>query len=356
MSRPLLYGAYGYTGELVAREAVAADLDPILAGRREAPLRELAADLGADYRVAALPDLEDCLDATDAGVLLHCAGPFADTYRPAVEACLATGTHYLDITGEVPVFEALRAEDDRARERGVLLLPGAGFDVVPSDCLAARLHEALPEAKSLTLALAGLGEVSPGTARTATRVLAEGVLVREGGTLRRVGFGERTREIDTGTGYGRQQMAAIPWADVATAYHTTGIPSVAVYAPSMAGLSPSAQRLLGLLRPALSVGPVRRGVEALADRLAEGPDAAERASGDAFFWGEVRAGGRRVTGRVHTTETYRFTAAAMVEVARRVLDGDAPVGYQTPASAYGWDLVTAVEGCRFEAVGEVEPS
>jgi short subunit dehydrogenase-like uncharacterized protein len=350
VTRPLVYGAYGYTGELVARAAVDAGLDPVLGGRREDPLAALADDLGADHRAVGLGDLRGALDDVD--VLLHCAGPFLDTYEPAVEACLATGTHYVDITGEIPVYEALADRDDGARDAGVMVLSGAGFDVVPSDCLGARLHQELPDADRLTLAFGGLGEISGGTARSAMRIIGDGVPVREGGELRTVPFGSRSREIDTGTGDGPRRMGIFPWGDVVTAHHTTGIPDIEVYAPEVMGLSLRGQRALGRLQPLLGIGPVRRALAGLAGRAFDGPDERERAEGSSFFWGEVTDGDRTVTGRVHTTESYQFTADSVVEVAERVLAGDAPPGYKTPAGAYGADLVTTVEGCRFEDVGE----
>ncbi len=350
MPTPLVYGAYGYTGELVARAAVDAGIEPVLAGRRERPLADLADELELAYRVADLGALESVLDGVD--LLLHCAGPFRNTHEPAVEACLATGTHYVDITGEIEVFEAVRALDDRAREAGVMALPGGGFDVVPSDCLGAHLHERLPSADRLTLAFGGLAEISEGTARTAAGLLGDGVAVREDGELRTVPYGSRSRTIDVGTGEGPRRMGIFPWGDVSTAYHTTGIPNIEVYASGAMGLGPGGQRVLGALQPVFALPPVRAGLVGLAGLLASGPDADERASGSAFFWGEVTDGERRVTGRVHTPETYRFTALAVVEIARRVLGGDAPAGYQTPASAYGPGLVESVEGARFEAVEE----
>lgn len=348
MSVPLIYGAYGYTGELVAREAVRAGFEPVLAGRRERPLRELAAELDVEFRVTDLDDLEEKL--ADVDVCLHCAGPFIDTYEPAVEACVATGTQYLDITGEAPVLRGIQEYDDRAREADVMLLPGAGFEVVPSDCLAARLSERLPDAEQLTLAFPGHDAVSPGTARTGARLLAEGVHVREGGDLRTVTLGSRTREIDTGTGSGSRRMGIYPFGDVVTAHHTTGIPNIEVYAPGVMGLGVTGQRVFGALRPLFGIDPIQRAVMGLFDRVGEGPGEEERQEGSDFFWGQVSDGNRTVSGRVHTIESYQFTVKSVVELARRVLDGDAPSGFQTPASAYGSDLVLSVDGSRFEDI------
>src|SRR6516164_10180234 len=161
MSSLLLYGANGYTGRLIAREAVVRGLHPVLAGRNAAAVSELARQLGLEHRVFALDDAA----ATRAGLagmtaVLHCAGPFARTAGPMADACLEAGVHYLDITGEISVFEMLAARDTEAMAAGIMLLPGAGFDVVPSDCLAAHLHRRLPTAKRLTLAFQGIGRYS----------------------------------------------------------------------------------------------------------------------------------------------------------------------------------------------------
>ena len=138
-SRWLLYGATGYTGRLTAAAAASRGWRPVLAGRSEAPLRALAEPLGLEYRVAPLEPapLRAALQGIDA--VLHMAGPFSETSRPMVDACLATGTHYLDVTGEAQVFAACYARDREARDAGVCLLPGVGFDVVPTDGLATFL-------------------------------------------------------------------------------------------------------------------------------------------------------------------------------------------------------------------------
>ena len=110
-STPLLiYGANGYTGALIARLAAERGLRPVLAGRSRAGLAAVATPLGLEERVFALEDAA-ALDAglAEARVVLHCAGPFAHTARRMADACFRTHTHYLDITGEIAVFEALAA-------------------------------------------------------------------------------------------------------------------------------------------------------------------------------------------------------------------------------------------------------
>ena len=187
----MVYGANGYTGQLIAEVAKERGEMPVLAGRSADKVRALAGKLGLPWRAFDLerPDLRDV------SLVLHCAGPFSATSRPMIDACLSARAHYLDITGEVEVFEAAFERDAEARGRGVVLLPGVGFDVVPSDCLAALLARELPSATRLELAFAPLGRASPGTLKTSIEALPRGGLVRRGGKLVRVPAAYEVREI-----------------------------------------------------------------------------------------------------------------------------------------------------------------
>jgi len=351
--RLLVYGAYGYTGRLVAERAVERGLDPVLAGRDGDRLAAVGRELGCETRRFGLPSRGDAGDVVathlaDVAAVLNCAGPFDDTADPMVDACLATGTDYLDVTGEIPVFVRLHRRDEAAREAGVTLLPGVGFDVVPTDCTAAHLVDRLPDATHLALGFETHGGVSPGTARTAVAGLADGGAIRVDGELRVEPVASRARTIDFGTG--PREAATVPWGDVATAHWTTGVPNVEVYTP----MSARARRLLGVLDrldPVLDAGPVQRLLGAAIDRFVDGPDAETRTSGAAFVWGEARAvrGGEVVdtaVSRLETPETYALTVDTAVESARRVLRGDAEPGYATPAGAFGPDFVLEASGAE----------
>ncbi len=344
----LLYGANGYVGEACARAAVAMGLAPILAGRNRAALTALGRALGLEVRVAALDD-PAALDAALAGctAVLHAAGPYVHTWRPMVDACLRTGAHYLDITGELPVFEAIAARSDEARARGVMLLPGAGFDVVPTDCLARQLHERLPSATHLTLAFqsVGPGGLPPGTQRTAIELLAYGDRVREEGELRRPTGPRKTRRIDFGAG--PVLASQLTWGDIFTAHRSTGIPNIEDYTV----LPPAVVKQLGLmqrLRPLLGL-PFMRAL--LKRGVRPGPSAARRAQTVTHVWGEARDArtGATVAARLHGPEAgVEWTVACMLAVAQRVLAGEAPAGYQTPATAYGGEFVMDVPGVTRE--------
>ena len=110
----MVYGANGYTGRLVAAEAVQRGLKPILAGRNAEEISALGNSLGLETRIFDLEaDVASQLD--DLRLVLHCAGPFSRTSMPMLDACLARGVHYLDITGEIDVFENAWRQDERAR-------------------------------------------------------------------------------------------------------------------------------------------------------------------------------------------------------------------------------------------------
>ena len=335
----LIYGANGYTGELITRMAVERGLRPIIAGRNEAAIRELEEKHGLERRVFSLDDTAK-LDAAlnEVVMVLHCAGPFSLTSRQMGEACLRTKKHYTDITGEIAVFEACAAADQKAKDAGIMVMPGVGFDVVPSDCLARRLKDQLPTATNLTLAFYGKGRISHGTQATMTMNIGKGGAVRRDGQIKPVPAAWRTREIDFGEGVVKLGVT-IPWGDVSTAFYSTGIPNIEVYTVA----PPSALKLMKLSRwigPLLATGPVQRYLHSKIPP--GGPSDEERARGKTLLWGEASDdAGNRIEERPPVPEGYPTTALTALEIPRRILAGDFKPGFQTPSMAYGPDLIDA---------------
>lgn len=343
MTRLLIYGANGYTGEMIARAAAAQGLSPILAGRSEAAVSALARELGCEFRVFGLGD-PSAIAAGLAGcrIVIHCAGPFSATAAPMMAACIAAHVHYTDITGEIDVFELGFQQDAAARQAGIVVCPGVGFDVVPTDCIALTLKQAMPDATRLALGFDSRSGMSRGTASTSVERLGYGSRVREGGVIRRIPFGSRSRNIDFGAGM--KLATAIPWGDVSTAYRTTGIPDIEVYVPVSPGALANLRRLgrLGwLLR--------RRSVQAIMKwrirKGAPGPSALEREKTPVHVWGEARdVAGRTKTARVRVPNGYTVTTDAAVAIARRLLESAASPGFTTPARLMGADFVTRLPG------------
>lgn len=346
--RLLIYGAYGYTGELIARQAVADGLSPVLSGRNASQVAALAQSLGLDARPFDLDADTVAGQLADIDVVLHCAGPFTDTAPAMVDACIASRTHYLDITGEIEVFENLFARDADAREAGAVVCPGAGFDVVPTDCLAAALVEELPDATSLALGFDSRSGLSPGTARTTVDGLAGGGRVRRDGRIVHVPLAADVREIDFGNG--RKQAMTIPWGDVATAYYSTHIPNIDVYMPMSPGRIRQVKRL-NWVRPVLGLAPVKRFLRSQAGRV-RGPDQATRARHTTHVWGEVRnAAGETRVGRVHVANGYDVTIHASLALARQLADQAPEGGAYTPSKLAGVRFVERLPGSDAITIG-----
>lgn len=336
----MIYGANGYTGELIAREAVKRGEKPLLAGRNAEQVEKLARELGCEWRAFDL----DRIDLSGVKLVLHCAGPFIRTSKPMVDACLAAGVHYLDITGEVAVFESIFARDDEARRRNVILLPGVGFDVVPTDCLAAQLHQKLPDATELWLAFnSNRGHVSRGTMNTVIESMGEGGLVRRNGKIEKVPTAFDVRTIPFASG--PRLAMTIPWGDIASAYRTTGIPNIRVYR----GASPKAvkrfkrmARVELLLRNPIAKAFLRK---MMVNKRSSGPSESERAAAHMDLWGRVaNAKGEEVTQTLRIVEGYTFTVLAALAAVARVLGGTIPPGALTPAKAFGPGFVNEIPG------------
>ncbi|MGH8353824.1 MAG: saccharopine dehydrogenase family protein, partial [Pseudomonas sp.] len=280
----MIYGANGYTGHLLAEQASRQGLKPLLAGRNPGAVHALGSRLGLECRIFELDHREHAAEAlADVAVLVHCAGPFSVTSAPMIEACRASGTHYVDITGEIGVFEQAQARHAAAQAAGIVVCPGVGFDVMPTDCIAASLLEALPDASQLTLGFDSGSGLSPGTAKTSIEGLAFGGKVRRAGLITDVPLGYRRRRIDFGRG--EKSAVTIPWGDVATAYYSTGIPNIEVYLPAPPALA-VAMRLLEPLRPLFALPIVQAWLKRLAARRIQGPDEATRARQRSWLWGE----------------------------------------------------------------------
>ncbi|NIF89731.1 saccharopine dehydrogenase NADP-binding domain-containing protein [Burkholderia sp. Cy-637] len=339
----MLYGANGYTGEMIAREAARRGLRPVLAGRNRDKVESLARELGLEARVFDLDRPGEVARQVDGQTLvMHCAGPFSATAAPMMEACLGAGAHYLDISGEIAVFEHARSLDERARQAGITICPGVGFDVIPTDCVAAALKAALPDATHLALGFDSSSSFSPGTAKTLVEGMPQGGKVRRDGRIVTVPLAHGVRRIDFGNG--EKNAMTIPWGDVSTAYATTGIPNIEVFIPASAGMVLGA-RLGNLVRPLLGLRAVQDLLKARIGRTVTGPDARRRAGQATYVWGEVRnARGERRTARVRTDHVYSLTVNGALAVVDHLMRTPPAGGAYTPSRLIGAGLVSSLPG------------
>ena len=343
----LIYGATGYTGRLLAVAARERGLAPVLCGRREDTLRSLADDLDLDFRVARV-DAPDELDGAlqDVDVVINAAGPFSETASAMVDACLRTGVHYLDVTGEAAVIDQISRRDGEARARDVMLMPAVGFDIVPSDCLAAHVVRRAKGATRMFMGLSGLTLLSRGSARTYIEHLADPAWVRRDGHLDRVAPASLERAFDYGSG--PSSSIVVTWGDVVSAFFSTGVPDITVYFEATAAVR-AHHTMLKLFGWAVPLTPWKAWLRAGTAWMPEGPPEHRRAEREAVIAIEVEnAAGEVFRSRLRTPEAYSCTAAAATAIAERALSGDLETGFQTPSRVYGADFVLSLPGVSRE--------
>lgn len=349
MDNFLIYGATGFVGEAIVRLAVKRGMQPIIAARNEAKIQLLADELNLEAYSFNLDDYEALGKVLKkVKLVLHCAGPYMHTYKNMVNACLRNKVHYLDITGEIPVFEAIAALDKEAKKAGIMLLPGSGFDVVPTDCMALYLKEHLPSGNKLTLAFCSEGPAGlpPGTAKTAIELLPYGNRIRKDGKLVKPAIALPTKLIDFGKG--KVKATRLTWGDIFTAFHTTGIPNIEVYSvfpKSVVNLL----KFMNLFNKVLIFPPIHN---LLKKQRIKGSGKQERLKTNVSVWGQLSdEHGKTIQCRMHGPEAgVEWTSDVALLSTKKVLEGNFKPGYQTPALVFGADLVLECEGVSREEI------
>lgn len=343
----LLYGANGYTGKLIARLAKEKGLHPILAGRNSVQVEQLGKELDMPWRAFSLLSADEiATNLKDVDLVLHCAGPFSATFRPMFNACLKAKAHYLDVTGEIGVFEELFARNSDCVDAGITAISGVGFDVVPTDCLAAMIKERLPEATQLRLGIAGVGAgISRGTAKTMFEGTAHGGCVRQDGKLVRVPLGYKTTKF----AYNSYSTISVtmPWGDIATAYRSTGIPNIEVYFATTTN-TVMLMRLAELFRPVLSSQPIQMLGKEMISKYLSGPTEESRASSKCIIVAEGKHKDKQCILRMQCPDGYTLTSHSTLACVERLLKGGVRNGALTPSLAFGSDLINAIPGITIE--------
>ncbi len=340
----LIYGAYGYTGRLITKEAKKQSIEVHVAGRNENSLKEIAGQTGFDYSVVSLEDqkgLESLLKSYE--TVIHCAGPFSETALPMVKACLVSKTNYLDITGEVSVFESIMKHSDEAKQAGIALIPGVGFDVVPTDCLAAHLKDRMSDATDLEVAFVGNKTgMSRGTAVTMAKNISQGGYIRKNGKLINVPLAHKIKEVEFP--HRKQWCMTIPWGDLMTAYHQTGIPNIEVYSGASKKMLLKIKRYR-FLKFLLGISWIQKLVRKKIEKSVTGPSEENLTQGRTYIVGTVKnSKGDIKTSTLITPEAYYLTALTALKSAIKLNDmDDEKSGYLTPAQAFGKDFILEFE-------------
>lgn len=344
----LLYGATGYTGRIIAQHLAGA-IELVLAGRNAERLAQLGDELGLPWRAFDLSNpasmaagLKGC------AVVLNAAGPYADTAMPLAQACIGSGTHYLDVGGEWPMFEALMGESEKARRAGVMLMPGLGLTIAASDCLLKRAVEQWPDTVRLCLGISRAHAMSRGSAATAARLFEKQVMVRRKGKLDGVPLGSLTRSFDFGEGL--RETTAMSWADVVTGEQTTGVGDIEVYS-ELPWWQRAGWRASGVYASLTGAGLWRAAGGAMSKAWPEDPGAKVREEGRYVMVVEALDRWRRPRQlRLHTRDGYGTTVLVAAEALRRVLGGEVRPGFHTPGTLFGSAFIEQSGAGMFEPV------
>lgn len=340
----LLYGAYGFTGRLIADAAVRRGHRPVVAGRDSHRLGEMARRMGLTPVVADLADPRRLRVIVGAQPLvLNAAGPFSETSRPLIEACLETRTHYVDVSGELEHMRSVAALDGRAREAGIALLTGAGFGVTFGDCLARHVADRLPDATHLRLSVAAANaRTTPTVRRTILEVIARGGFAVELGQWKAKPLAHTVWTVrDHGL---ERPFVAAPMGELAALYGWARAPDIVVGRPMPPAQARRLRTLSPLIRTVLGIGPIR----SLLGRGGRLPASAPEPEGGwrSMIWAEAwNERGDRVASSLETGEGYLATAAAAVANVE-ALAASTIQGAFTPASAFGADHVLRIENVR----------
>jgi short subunit dehydrogenase-like uncharacterized protein len=344
--RWMIYGANGYTGQLIAQQAIKRGFRPLLAGRNEQQINQMASNMHLQSRCFDLSDPNGAAEALQGvATVLNCAGPFSATAEPMIQACLASGTNYLDITGEIEVFELAKTLDEAARKAGCVLIPGVGFDVVATDCLALALSQQLNSSPDLLeMAFCGEGGTSPGTAKTFVELLPGGGRVRIKGQIKKVPAAWKRKRIQFSDR--REWCMSIPWGDISTAYTSTHIPNIIIYT-AVPRFSALLCRLASPLMPLLGLSFIQKKLKRMVEEKVQGPNQQTRAQGSMRLWGKISSGKKQQAELfLDVAEGYEFTAHAALAVVESLHNAPPVPGYHTPASAFGTQLLKKIPGCR----------
>jgi short subunit dehydrogenase-like uncharacterized protein len=309
----LIYGATGYTGTLIAHEAARRGFDFEIAGRSKDKLAALAAELNVPYYVFSVDDLRGWeIGLKGKTALLNIAGPFSETADQAMKAAIEFKVHYIDITAEVDIYRLAETKDIAAKEAGVMVLSGAGL-FATYDPLVVHTAKRVTNPVSLRVAFKYSGGFTPGSVASASNIMNAGILMRKNGNLEKFPDA-KPAAFDFGSG--PEEAFPMPLGGVVISYKSTGIPDIEEYF---------------LMAQAAASPDIKNQTDS------------HESEGSSKMIAEVTgADGNVVRTIAETPGGYMPTIYSAIEIVSRALKGDYKAGFQSPASAYGEELLNAL--------------
>lgn len=340
----LLYGAYGFTGSGIARLAEEYNIRPVLSGRNGDKLKVLADEVGFDFIELSLDDNHDKLVEVlrHFELVMHIAGPYTYTAEPMLNAVVAAGTHYVDLTGENHVIQAQLDRHEEFVAANIMVMPAVGYDVVPTDALNLYVARQVQDPTNLEMIMnmsystAEGAPASRGTLKSGLEMLSRPLLMRQDGQMIEV---EQPKTITREINGEQRTLVQIPWADMMTSWVSTGVPTIEIY-QAQDGEIPG--WVLGLARTELGKGLLGWLIDTF---LPPGPPPEAQATRQTqLIATATNAQGESASAEMITPEPYLLTFHSALIIARHILEGRWDPGFQTPAKVYGPDLALEIPG------------
>ncbi|MGB1139961.1 MAG: saccharopine dehydrogenase family protein [Halioglobus sp.] len=340
----LLYGAYGFTGSGIARLAEEYNIRPVLSGRNGDKLKVLADEVGFDFIELSLDENHDKLVEVlrHFELVMHIAGPYTYTAEPMLNAVVAAGTHYVDLTGENHVIQAQLDRHEEFVAANIMVMPAVGYDVVPTDALNLYVARQVQDPTNLEMIMnmsystAEGAPASRGTLKSGLEMLSRPLLMRQDGQMIEV---EQPKTITREINGEQRTLVQIPWADMMTSWVSTGVPTIEIY-QAQDGEIPG--WILGLARTELGKDLLGWLIDTF---LPPGPPPEAQATRQTqLIATATNAQGESASAEMITPEPYLLTFHSALIIARHILDGRWDPGFQTPAKVYGPDLALEIPG------------
>lgn len=327
----LIYGAAGFMGQLFLKTIHGEKLDIVLGARDNFSSTYTLRLFLLDNQTTIIENIKDVK------LLINLAGPFKNTNKQLVEACIANGTHYIDIAGEVTELETVFAYDIKAKNANIMLMPGAGFGVVPTDIVANLAKDKLPDATHLKIAYITNGGASKGTLKSVLTDINKDGVILENDVFNKAMPAFKTFQFLV---YNKEQEVVYnPWrADLFSAKISSGIQNIETYANFPSFIVKMMHGKLLWLRDFI--------LKRLINLFPIGPSEQQLEKGFTICFAEVKnAKGEKANAYIYGPEAYVFTANTLLAITKNIVANNFKSGFQTP-NIYGKELLKSIPNIK----------
>ncbi|SEP48956.1 saccharopine dehydrogenase NADP-binding domain-containing protein [Amycolatopsis saalfeldensis] len=340
-------GATGRIGRAVAARLAARGSTPVLVGRDRERLLKVGAGLDREPKVVVADAAErvaEQITRQRPAVVVNTIGDYAGTAETIARACLPGG-HYVDLAADLTAIPRLLGLQPDAAAAGSTFVTGAGFGVLATEAVVAKLCEDRPTPQRVRVdALASVATeagVMGAFAVSFVDVLTTGGRRYANGRLVKTRLGADAQKLALPDGQ-TVKSAGAPSGELLAAQRASGAPSVTVTS-ALVPTAPAVRAMLPLLGVLLSVPALRR----LAIRRMAVMPIKAAARPREHSWGHAVVtwpDGTSREGWLRADDGMDFTADVATEVAVRLSRGEGKPGAYTPAAAFGPDLAVAAGG------------